>query len=229
MRGFGRRFRAVFAQHVTAPPNGFDIIIAAGRRAQFLAQLTHEHVDNLQFRFVDAAVEMVQEHFLGQRRALAQRQEFQNAIFLTGQMQRLIVHIGGLGVEINGQAAGTDDRVRMALGAADNGLNTGHQLALIEGFRQVIIGAEAQALNLVIKFRQAGQDQDRCAHPRLTEAAQHLVPVDIRQDQVEQDNVVIIEFADLNAVFAKVGGIDNIAGRRQHQRDAFRGCGIILH
>ena len=59
-------------QDVPASPHGFDMMIAAGRRRQLLAQLADEHIDDLQFRLVHAAVEMVEEHLLGEGRALAQ-------------------------------------------------------------------------------------------------------------------------------------------------------------
>ena len=76
-----RRFRLFLriAQHVAAAPDGLDIIVATGRRRQLLAQLAHEDIDDLEFRLVHAAVEMIEEHLLGQRRALAQRQELSSA------------------------------------------------------------------------------------------------------------------------------------------------------
>jgi hypothetical protein len=49
---------------------------------------------------------MVEEHFLGQRRALAQREQLQHLIFLAGQMHAAAVDLDRLGVEIDGQIAG---------------------------------------------------------------------------------------------------------------------------
>ena len=48
----------------------------------------------------------------------------------------------------------------MALGAPDNRLNAGDQLASVKRLGEVVIGAEAQALDLLIRRREAGEDQD---------------------------------------------------------------------
>jgi hypothetical protein len=58
---------------------------------------------------------MVEEHLLGERRALPQREKLEHLIFLAGQMHALAVHIHCLGVEIDLQPAGLDDRLSMSL------------------------------------------------------------------------------------------------------------------
>src|SRR5690606_16857900 len=72
VRGRFFLFRFRIAEDIAAAPDGFDVVVAAGGVRQFLAQLADEHVDDLHFRFVHAAVKVIQEHFLGQGRALAQ-------------------------------------------------------------------------------------------------------------------------------------------------------------
>src|SRR5437016_3012620 len=69
LRLFVRRIVG-FAQHVAAAPDGLDVIGAAAGQAELFAQLADEHVDDFQFGLVHAAIKMVQEHLLGQRRAL---------------------------------------------------------------------------------------------------------------------------------------------------------------
>src|SRR5690606_32622238 len=61
-----------FAQHIAAAPDGLDVVFAAGRLGKLLAQLADEDVDDLQLRLIHAAIEMVEEHLLGQGRAFAQ-------------------------------------------------------------------------------------------------------------------------------------------------------------
>src|SRR5690606_29256007 len=69
--GSGRfGFLARIAQHIAAAPDRLDVVLAAAGAGKLLAQLADEHVDDLQFRFVHPAIEMVEEHFLGQRGAL---------------------------------------------------------------------------------------------------------------------------------------------------------------
>ena len=54
---FGKFIRV--AQNITASPDGFDIILAAGGFFQFFAQFADENVDDFQFRLVNAAVQVV--------------------------------------------------------------------------------------------------------------------------------------------------------------------------
>src|SRR5919107_4662478 len=60
---FGR-----LAQHVAAAPDRLDVVLALAGVGELLAQLADEDVDDLQLGLVHAAVEMVEEHLLRQRR-----------------------------------------------------------------------------------------------------------------------------------------------------------------
>src|ERR1700710_2151743 len=131
------------AQHIAAPPDGLDIIVSAAGEAELLAKLADEDVDDLQFRLVHAAVKMVQEHFLGERGALAQREQLQHRIFLAGQMDAAAVDLDRLRVEIDRELAGLDDRLAVALRAADDRMDAGDQLLAVERLGNVIVGAEA--------------------------------------------------------------------------------------
>src|ERR1700722_14696715 len=87
-------------------------------------------VDDLQLRLVHAAIEMIEEHLLGQRRALAQREQLEHLVFLAGQMHARAVDFDRLGVEVDHEIAGLDDRLGMALGAPHDGVDARHQLVL---------------------------------------------------------------------------------------------------
>src|ERR1700710_616185 len=93
------------AQHIAAAPDGLDIIVSAAGEAELLAKLADEDVDDLQFRLVHAAVKVVQEHFLGERGALAERQQLQHRIFLAGQVDAAAVDLDRLRVEVDRQLA----------------------------------------------------------------------------------------------------------------------------
>jgi hypothetical protein len=62
------------------------------------------------FNSGSSAVEVVQEHFLGQRRAFAQAQELQHLVFLGGQVYRRRAYLDGLGTQIDHEIIGLDDR-----------------------------------------------------------------------------------------------------------------------
>src|SRR3569832_1113261 len=148
-------------QHVAAAPDGLDVVLAGRRVRQLLAQLADEHVDDLELRLVHAAVEMIEEHLLGERRPFAQGEQLEHLIFLAGQVHALAADLDRLGVEIDDEIAGVDDRLGVALGAADDRVDARDQLVLVERLGHVVVGAEAEALDLVLNAGEAGEDQDR--------------------------------------------------------------------
>src|SRR6185437_1198831 len=215
--------------HIAAAPNRVDVIVAARRLRQLLAQLADEHVDDLELGLVHAAIEMIEEHLFGQRRAFAQAEQLENAVFLAGQIHRMALDLDGAAVEVDRELAGADERFRMALGAANDRLDARDQLAAVEGLGQEVVGAKAQALDLVIELGKARENEDRRAHARGAQAAQHLIAIEIGQHEVENDDVVVVELADLESVFAEIGGIANKALAPQHHLDAGRGGGIVFN
>src|SRR3546814_12684127 len=58
-------------------------------------------VDDRELGLVHSAVKMIEKHFLGQRRALAQAQQLEHLIFLAGQMHAHAIDLDRLGVEID--------------------------------------------------------------------------------------------------------------------------------
>src|SRR5688572_13308441 len=137
-------------QHIAAAPNGLDVVLAAGRGCQLLAELADEDVDDLQLRLVHPAIEMIEEHLLGERRALAEREQLQDRVLLAGEVQGLAGDLNRAGVEIDRELAGLDDRFRVALGPADDRLDPRDQFATVERLGQIVVGAEAQPLELAV-------------------------------------------------------------------------------
>src|SRR4051812_18350420 len=99
------------AQHVAAAPDGLDIIVAAAGEGELLPELADEDVDDLELGLVHPAVKVVEEHFLGERGALAEREQLQHRIFLAGQMDARAVHFDRLRIEVHRQLAGPDHRL----------------------------------------------------------------------------------------------------------------------
>src|SRR5207244_3139999 len=81
------------AQDVAAAPHGLDVMLAPGGRLQLLPELADEDVDDLELRLIHAAIEMIEEHLLGERGALAQREQLQHLVFLAGEMHALSVDL----------------------------------------------------------------------------------------------------------------------------------------
>ena len=85
--------------------------MAAGRLSKLFAQLADEDVDDLELGLVHPPVKVIEEHLLCQGRALAQAQQFEDSVFLAGQVDRLIVDRDDAGVEVHHQLAGPDRRL----------------------------------------------------------------------------------------------------------------------
>ncbi len=215
------------AKHITAAPDCLDVVLAPGGLGELLAELADEDVDDLQLRLVHAAVEVVEEHLLGERRALPKREQFQHLVFLAGQVHRLAVDLDGLGVEVDRELAGGDHRLGVALGAAHDRVDARDQLLAVERLGHVVVGAEAEALQLVLGVVGAGENQDRRLDLGEPELAQHVVAVHVRKVEVEQDQVVVVELGEIDAFFAEIRRIHVQVRVLEHQLDAL-GCRRIV-
>ena len=160
---------------------------------------------------------------------LRRREQLQHLIFLAGQVHALAADFDRLGVEIDDQVAGVDDRLGVALGAADDRVDARDQLVLVERLGHVVVGAEAEALDLVLDAGEAGEDQDRRLDLRDPQRAQHLEARHVGQVQVEQDDVVIVELAEIDAFFAEIGGVDVEALGFEHQLDGLSGRAVVFN
>ncbi len=123
-------------------------------------------------------------------------------------MHACAVHFHRLGIEINNEIGGLDHRLGVALGPAHDGVDPRDELVLVKRLGHVVVGAEAETPDLVLDAGKAGQDQNGCLHLRDAQRPQHLEPGHVRQVQVEQDDVVIVELAEVDAFFAQIGGVD---------------------
>ena len=88
--------------------------------------------------------------------------------------------------------------------------------------------AQAEALDLRLWPGQPGQDQNRGIVARDPEPADHLEPLDVRQDQVQQDDVIFIMPGQLERFFAGIGVVHDRSGGLEHEAYAPSGCQIIL-
>src|SRR3546814_11577924 len=89
----------------------------------------------------------------------------------------------------------------MPLGAADDRMDTGDQLLAVKRLGDIIVSAKAQRADLAVQFRLAGEDENGCAHLGEAQLLQHLIAMDVRQVQIEQDDIVIIQLTQIEASF----------------------------
>ncbi len=98
----------------------------------------------------------------------------------------------------------------------------------MERLGHVVVGAEAETSDLVLDPGEAGEDQDRRFHLGDAQAAQHFEARHVRQVDVEEDNVVIVDFAEIDPFLAEIGRVDVEALRLEHQLDRLRRGAIVF-
>src|SRR3546814_8612366 len=117
----------------------------------------------------------------------------------------------------------------MALGTAHDRVDAGDQLIAVEGFGDIVVGPETKCADLGIQLACAGEIQHRRSDRVAAELLQHVVAVHVGQVQIEADDVVIVELAEVQALFAQIGGVDVEAFGRQHQFDALGRRRLVLN
>ena len=182
------------AQDIAASPNRFDIIAAIACIGEFFAELADENVDDLKFRLVHPAVEMVEKHFLCQGRALAQREQLQHLIFLAGQMHARARHLDGFPIEIDDEIAGRDDRLGVAFRAPYDGLNARDKFG-----GTAWSSTKSQALDLVFDCGEPRKNEDRGLDLGDAQGAQDLIARHIWEVQIQQNDIVVVKLAEIGA------------------------------
>ena len=74
-----------------------------------------------------------------------------------------------------------------------------------------------------------GEDQDRRLDLRDPQGAQNLEARHVGQVQVEQDDVVVVELAEVDALFAEIRRIDVEALGFEHQLDGLGGRAVVFN
>src|SRR5215467_7777289 len=117
----------------------------------------------------------------------------------------------------------------MALGAAHDRVDARYQLVLVERLGQVVVGAEAEATDLLLDAGESGEDENGRLHLGDAQRPQHLEAGHVRQVQVEQDDVVVVKLAEIDAFFAQIGGVDVEALGLEHQLNRLSGGAVVLN
>ena len=116
-------------------------------------------------------------------------------------------------------------RSRSSLIAAQHGLDPGYQLLGVEGLDHVVISAQLQSQDLIKNFALGGKHDDRNlgGGPQLTA---HLVAVDTRKHQIQQDQVRLKFREDLQGFLAVIDNIGFVAFFHQIERNQL--CDVLI-
>ena len=87
-------------------------------------------------------------------------------------------------------------------------MNAGHEFVLMERLGEIVVGAVTQAPHLVLDAGHAGEDQDRRLDLGHSQRPQDLIAGHVGQIQVQQDDVVVVELAEIDPFLAQVRHVD---------------------
>ena len=108
-------------------------------------------------------------------------------------------------------------------------MDAGDQFILMEGFCHVVVGADAETLDLVLDAGETGEDQNGSFDLGDPKLLQHVIAGHVGQVEVEQDNVVVVKFSEIDAFFPEIGGVDVETLGLQHQFDRLRDGAVIFY
>jgi hypothetical protein len=86
-----------------------------------------------------------------------------------------------------------------------------------KGLVDIVVGAEAERADLGVHLGNAREDQNRRLHLGDAQLLEHVIAVHVGKVEVEQDDVVIIQLAEIEAFFAEIGCIDIEAFGGEHK------------
>jgi hypothetical protein len=107
-------------------------------------------------------------------------------------------------------------------------MDAGDEFVAVKRLGDVIVGTEAERADLRIHFADARQHHHRRGNARDAQLLQHVEPGHVGQVQVEQDDVVIIQLAQVQTFLAQVGRVTIKALVGEHQLDSLGRRRLVL-
>lgn len=96
----------------------------------------------------------------------------------------------------------------MVFGVMYDGVDVSNYFIFVEWFGYVVIGVIIQVVDFVVDVCIVGQDQDWCIDFGDVECFENVKVWYVGQVQVEKDNVVIVQFVEIDIFFIQIGGVD---------------------
>src|SRR6267154_864760 len=195
------------AERITPAPDGLDVILAVGRGGELLAQFADEYVDDLEFRLVHPAIEVVHERFLRQGAAPSQGEQLDDLILLASQRYRCAAHRDRLGIEVDDQTSGGDDGFGVALRSPYYRVDASDELGLMERLGDVVVGAGAERLDLGVNGHVAGEDQYGRVDLRPAQRLQNRQAVRLGRVAIEDDDVIVFGLGEVDRLFTDISRV----------------------
>ena len=139
------------------------------------------------------------------------------------------LHRQAMGGRVEPQRAAVQDRARVPRRAPDQRLDARQHLLHLEGLGEVVVGARAQAHDLLAPGAACGQDQHRHGAALLAPALQDREAVQHRQAEVEHDRIVRLGIAQEVPLLAIVREIDHEVRRLERPLGLLGDPVVVFH
>ena len=149
-------------------------------------------------------------------------------VFVAGELDRIAVDRDAAGARVEPHGAAVELAFGVAGGAAQQRAHARQHLLEVEGLGDVVVGAGVEALHLVAPAVARGEHQHRHGAPGAPPGFQHRDAVHLRQADVEDHRVIGLGLAEVMALLAVEGAIDDIAGVGQRGGELAVEVGVVL-
>ena len=149
-------------------------------------------------------------------------------VFVAGELDRIAVDRDAAGARIEPHRAAVEFALGVAGRAAQQRAHARQHLLEMERLGDIIVGAGVEALHLVAPAVARGQHQHRHGAAGAAPGFQHRNAVHLRQADVEDDGVVGLGLAEIMALLAVEGAVDDIAGVGQRGGELAVEIGVVL-
>ena len=166
---------------------------------------------------------MVEDLRLAQHTAGIVHQVAQQLVFRGAQVDGLAGTGYVVRILVDLQIAHANDRILFGLfaRAAQNGTNACHDLFEAEWLGDVIIAADGQTHHLVLRIVAGGEEQDRSVDTLLADAPGDGESVNVREHDVEHDEIGLDLFDDFDGFRAGGCGRDFEIGEMEGRNQQF--------
>ncbi len=179
----------VFSDAVTGLGNGLD----DSRLAEFGPQSADRDLDGVGERIRLLIPHVLEQLLGGHDPPLRGQEHFEHAELLVRQWETPISPVGHALGGVQDQVAVPEHRRVRGLGPPRERADPGDEYGKVEGFGQVVVRAQRQAVHQVLGGGGRGQQQDSALAPGGQQFGAHLVSVHPGQVSVEHNDVVVVD------------------------------------
>jgi hypothetical protein len=131
--------------------------------------------------------------------------------------------------EIHLQAADLDPRRPRLVGAPREGADARQKLLQVERLGEIVVGSGVQGVYLALELVAGGQHQDRHLRAPQPDALEGAVAIELRQHDVEQDQIYRFIVGQPHALLTVVGGDSLVAERREPALEEPHDSRVVLY